>query len=106
MTNHTPGPWETRYESPGSPWMAIVSPARRRETDAEHRVCELRLADPEHAANARLIAAAPALLASLQACLSQLKGWVDGVSADEKDFVACKQAAAAIEAATGREVKQ
>lgn len=99
MSNHTPGPWEPRYESPGSPWAAIVSPARRRETDAEHRVCELRVADPEHTANARLIAAAPELLAALQACHRQLADWVDQGSTDDRDFEACKLARAAIEKA-------
>ena len=82
------------------PLAAIVSTIRRRETDANHCVCELRVSDPEHYQNARLISAAPDLLVALQACLRQLKGWMDGVSADEADFAACKQATAAIKKAT------
>lgn len=88
MTPHTPGPWEPRYESPGSPWAAIVSPARRRETDAEHRVCELRVADPEHAANARLIAAAPELLACLRDCVE----WLESVRAPAESLGRAKNA--------------
>ena len=101
MTNHTPGPWEPRCETPGWPWLSIVSPARRRETDASHAVCLLRTwtADPERDANARLIAAAPDLLSALLACHRQLADWVDQGSTDDRDFEACKLAREAIEKA-------
>jgi hypothetical protein len=65
MGKHTPGPW-TVYEagfSVADAWGHVLS------TDVEGRMPE------EAAANARLIAAAPELLAALEALLSVYQGF-------------------------------
>jgi hypothetical protein len=54
----------------------------------------------ETRANAKVIAAAPDLLAALIACCDQLGSYVDGGSDDARDFWAVKMANAAIEKAT------
>lgn len=61
---HTPGPWTIGRDClPGGPsFMAIHSSDR-----AATAICSMRVNVPEVAANARLIAAAPDLLAALQA---------------------------------------
>lgn len=73
-TTHTPGPWRVdifRYNAPGREAVpTIVTPA-----DAIAEACPLWCPDDREAerlANARLIAAAPDLLAACQAALSQL----------------------------------
>lgn len=107
MTNHTPGPWEPRYETPGWPWLSIISPTRRRETDASHAVCLLRAwtADPERDANARLIAAAPEMLVALVACWEQLACFCTEHDEDNTTK-ACKLAFDAIEKATGGDIPE
>lgn len=54
----------------------------------------------ETRANAKLIGAAPELLAALVACRDQLAAWVDGGSLDNADHAAVRMAAAAIKKAT------
>jgi hypothetical protein len=54
----------------------------------------------ETRANAKVIGAAPELLAALMICCDQLAGWVDSGSGDARDFWAVKMAKAAIEKAT------
>lgn len=96
MKSHTPGPWKPRYDSPGSPWVKIVSPQRRREADAEHVVCELRANNLEHAADVSLVAAAPELLAALRECAAALR-----VHEGARSRMALAAAEAAIDKATG-----
>lgn len=93
---HTPGPWKPRYDSPGSPWVKIVSPQRRRETNAEHVVCELRASNPEHAADVALVTAAPDLLAALQECADAIR-----IHEGPRSRLALAAAEAAIDKATG-----
>lgn len=50
----------------------------------------------ETRANAKLIAAAPELLAALIACSDQLAGWVDSGSLDDTDHAAIRMARRAI----------
>lgn len=54
----------------------------------------------ETRANAKLIAAAPELIAALIACHDRLAEWVDSGSMDDADFYAVKMAKAAISKAT------
>jgi len=54
----------------------------------------------ETRANAKLIAAAPELLAALIACSDQLAGWVDAGSLDNADHAAVRMARKAIAKAT------
>lgn len=97
-TTHTPGPWEPRYDPAESPRAAIVSPKRRMETDARHKVCEMAACDPEHAANIALIAAAPELLAAATAVIESDAIIGNSVDAAEA-FMALRKA---IAKATGR----
>jgi len=61
MSKYTPAPWEIRGQ-PGSA-LLIVQP----ETDWPVAILEAPTSDPEvHAANARLIAAAPDMLDALE----------------------------------------
>lgn len=90
--SHTPGPWE--HFGPGNPQVYGGDPKRR--------VCVLdRLTGADMAedyANARLIAAAPDLLAALKALHHQCDYM--GAPADHPDMLA---AVTAIAKATGRE---
>jgi type VI protein secretion system component VasF len=55
MHKHTPGPW------------TLIDDYGRFDVDsARHNVCSVSNHDPRHEANARLIAAAPELLAALK----------------------------------------
>lgn len=73
MSEHTPGPWETyrgghAYTYPDSPQAEIHILADER--DVEIASCVRRdIPKDQHAANARLIAAAPELLEALVALL-------------------------------------
>jgi hypothetical protein len=67
---HTPGPWRV-FDSPGIPDLGVAGPTKDDGTAVE--VCIMAVGDdhrfdapgPERKANARLIAAAPAMLAAL-----------------------------------------
>ena len=65
---HTPGPWETSGSSvlsPGHAWICIISEPRH----GRQRNIDISSPDwDEGIANARLIAAAPDLLAALEQC--------------------------------------
>lgn len=102
MGTHTPGPWH--YES-GAVWehegdgdapgtVAIALRGTRRG-GSEYR------SPAECAANMRLIAAAPELLAALRQCASRLAEWVDSGSRDTRDLVAVRDAKKAIAKAEG-----
>lgn len=96
---HTPGPWTVKSSDLPGGFLEIISPSYRKETDADHVVCELRRwRRPSPEDNARLIAAAPELLAVLERCNNR---WDD---ADEEDNPALGQAIrAAIAKAKGKE---
>ena len=74
MTQHTPGPWfnDHNMEIRAGEW---------------HSICGMRwpFDDPEHIANAALIAAAPDMLAALQAIAAETTGY------DTEDMIATIQ---------------
>ena len=93
---HTPGPWTSGgfsiiADRPYPQWREIATVT-----------CNTRdLANPEVAANVRLIAAAPALLEALKIMRMQFGNYTDGDGAAK--FHACNIADAAIAKAEGRE---
>lgn len=73
---HTPGPWEIVQDAPENPKARFQIGHRVSPTSATY-VCTIRTEkiltlDGNHAANARLIAAAPELLAALEEMLDVL----------------------------------
>jgi hypothetical protein len=82
--NHTPGPWkEVDGFIVGGPW-----------ADGEfHDICDPRCAPPDDDntaminANARLIAAAPELLAALQGLLAVFTAYIDTEDVANADIV-------------------
>ena len=86
---HKPGPWEA---VPGAAYWHI-----RRVHDAELGITE-NVAAADSEGDARLIAAAPDLLAALEAVASH---WADHDLLYEHELVLAKQAEAAIAAARG-----
>jgi hypothetical protein len=96
MSNHTPGPWAVGQTV--NNFVQIVAPEYRTLTDADHVVCELReWRQPRCDDNAKLIAAAPELLAALKALLDAQVCRDGG-----KDCAVCEDAYAAIAKAEGR----
>ena len=88
---HTPGPWDTGFISQaGMPYIGNENEA----------VCQVAVG-PRTEANARLIAAAPRLLASLMWCANLLADY-DESEGEEGD--AYREAMAAITEATGRSI--
>jgi len=76
---HTPGPWEAVIDSQTPSWV-WVAPA-----DWHTRVCRVVLyayEKEEQQANARLIAAAPDLLAALEAGAECLVSWMEMADPD------------------------
>jgi hypothetical protein len=69
-TQHTPGPWKTGDAN----WRIIVGPHTRFKNGRLSGVAAIDESDnlSEDISNARLIAAAPELLAALEACVSEL----------------------------------
>lgn len=70
MADFTAGPWEHRFETPGGmiEWSDIY------QVGADKQICQMRRHNPNHLADARLIAAAPELLEALKLCLAAAKG--------------------------------
>ena len=64
MNGYTPGPWTVRMSTHPETWLVTAPPSG----PAEYRVVAYALPEPD----ARLIAAAPDLLAALQACLTAI----------------------------------
>lgn len=91
MSKHTPGPWTVRVCSDTRCVWPQVDGPNDEEIIVSHAMMSCRIED----ANARLIAAAPELLAALQEMLSRFGG------ATDKETPAEKQARAAIAKATG-----
>lgn len=90
---HTPGPWESHIAFDGSYPITRTDGFRLAETYPGD--------DPESRANARLIAASPALLEALQAAAETLDTALDPSNLDEEMVKsALAQARAAIQQAT------
>lgn len=89
MAKHTPGPWAV-----------VGANIEQIEEGVEiATVSEYRTMTPRQAANARLIAAAPDLLAALQSALNQLSALS---FADDRIVYTRERARAAIARATGQ----
>lgn len=89
MTNtHTPGPWE-----------ALNRGYKHHVTSQDAGAFYAEICGPHHEANARLIAAAPDLLAALQICAKELRK----ISSNVLMNPAYQKARAAIAKAEGRE---
>jgi len=113
MSKHTPGPWladnflcdgdhALRIAMPDVRTMpgATIAVAQHNWSDAEFG--ERRISWKEAEANARLIAAAPAMLAALEFITEQFGDWLDGVEdPDRADTDAMEAARAVIAAARG-----
>jgi len=92
-TKHTPSPWYTDTAGQGD--ITVTSTHDKHGSDQD--VCEVYGAsDEEQAANAALIAAAPDLLAALEACMD-MKEWDDS---NGPEAAAYDRASAAIAKAT------
>mgnify|MGYP001260829464 CR=1 FL=1 len=97
MSKHTPGPWTVRRSMPEDGydcWFISACPLPNREVD----IGDVAGGYPheQKEANARLIAAAPELLAALSAMLTHM-----GMDEDEWNKPTYDQARAAIAKATG-----
>lgn len=101
MTQHTPGPW---YVSAKNPFRVIESGPRSlslAKANNKHLSVTTELTETEAKANARLIAAAPDLLASLQEVTATL-AWLN--SDDSAHIMEqTDRARAAIAKATGEQ---
>jgi hypothetical protein len=96
-TQHTTGPWEYREAIPGEPTVIAKNNACR-----VAETCEMPGQDEnERRANARLIAAAPELLAAL----IELERVESSPHSETLRFLAREQAREAIAKATGEEVQ-
>lgn len=88
MSKHTPGPW--KVDAMGNVWSADTKVCEMSEHPVMASGCYREKTDDEHRANARLIAAAPDLLAALERIADETAAtWV------------CDVARAAIAKATG-----
>jgi hypothetical protein len=101
MSGHTPGPWTIKYETnvgaarSGCDWAVVAATgAFSTNTDSgEH--------DTENKANARLIAAAPELLAALEEILSGYTGLLAALGHDTPSRTDLIRAEVAIAKAKG-----
>lgn len=59
MSTHTPGPWAYQHPTKGSPYAYVVD-------SVDRPICELNDNRVNYEANARLLAAAPELLAAVK----------------------------------------
>ena len=85
MSNHTTGPWYTRHGQISSE--ASVHGC----TIADCNATAKGISDEEVAANARLIAAAPDMLAALEGCVAFLCAWaVEGLNSKVKRETLCR----------------
>lgn len=97
MGHHTPGPWQ-RAQNSGGPVYIIAQPHWP-------RICTLRDIDDEQEqtqANARLIAAAPELLAALRLCLLEVVQFHAEYHNDCKDGCPARQAINAADSAIAK----
>jgi hypothetical protein len=99
MSSHTPGPWRAFFcvnnqRLKIGDWCFV--------TDNGHSPVAIRgvkVTNASAAADARLMAAAPELLAALRLCANRLSEWVEEEDVD--DIAAIRAAATAVERATG-----
>jgi len=103
--SHTPGPWFHHYvawvgeQCEGGDYNGAFGITTSSEPDFERSNERGDLVayvpwDRDHAANARLIAAAPELLAAMKAAVSEMSGWDFSTTPDpgDTDFVLeCKR---------------
>ena len=92
-TQHTPGPWSVEIDHHNNAPEYIRAYADGEMYDLASVLCD---ETGNATANARLIAAAPDLLAALEACLQRLD------SHDDQSVPECLVALAAIKKATGK----
>ena len=71
MAEHTPGPWETHQQAEGYNSLRVCKPTEDGECRSIADAEILRMPREEAEANARLIAAAPALLEALEFVIEQ-----------------------------------
>ena len=104
-TQHTPGPWKLG----DSDWSIITGPCTR-FTANHHRLAGICTIDHsenelEDAANARLIAAAPAMLDALRTALQAIGDTYEARDNDDQGEMVRDIIAGAIAAATGEDVQ-
>jgi hypothetical protein len=95
-TKHTPGPWNLKQTHTPGPWCIMDNVIYSDDDTAVCMITSYRDMTPRQAANARLIASAPALLEALQWALAQIE---DDLDLDHQAALA--KAQAAIAKATG-----
>lgn len=99
-TQHTPGPWFV----PTPTYRTLYVEARIGNRMLQEVASCGPTADPaQQAANAQLIAAAPALLEALEKCRKELSAWMRCYCEDTATQEAISQASAAIAKATGEQ---
>lgn len=100
---YTPGPWVVRNHPDFGHMLAVIAPQYRKECDANHVVCELRAwRRPKPDADARIIAAAPELLAALKDCRDWLVAICDSNKLETTERGYLEAASNAIAKAEGR----
>jgi hypothetical protein len=86
---HTPGPWKARKIQGYTAYWSVDAP---RVEDREPQICKvsggLYIDAPQTEANARLIAAAPDLLAALADICSHINEWGEILQGHEEDALA------------------
>lgn len=100
MSNHTPGPWKIEDEEASGGWPIIASDG----ADGYIYVAQCEWigdGDEQSKANARLIAAAPALLEACKEILRAL-AFVPGIKGHKEMMEACSSVGIAIATAEGR----
>lgn len=101
MASHTPGPWEIGEEQFGA--QVMVFAGEREVADCGHNFSDC--GNEEDRANARLIAAAPELLAALDRLLEtvedEMVGLIDRKTIRARKVANITEARAAIRAARG-----
>jgi hypothetical protein len=101
QTKHTPGPWyvangkDDRYIRHEYSDLCVA-----RIEDGGHAVLRNQIPQPQQSANARLIAAAPALYAALKRAVATME-MMHGSNAEPSDLTAINIARAAIDEAEG-----
>ena len=99
-TTHTPGPWAFKMTGWQTNPAAVYSPRRPGAVACIPARTSVPL--DEQSANARLIAAAPELLAALETAYNQLATWIDSDAWDADDERALELIGAAIAKAKGK----
>lgn len=86
---HTPGPWEI-YDEEFDDRRGYQEPkiiANGSDSALVHEICTIRIGLKETPANARLIAAAPDLLAACQLALDTMSDYRNNTPADVQQFI-------------------